>query len=251
MRFGWAKEYADGALGSGTAALFEPGGCGDGEGHQHVRREGGEPEDVDGDLTAEERVRRGEGGQLLDRLGQIRPAGSRRAIEALDLEHRLKQRRSVGRTKENDLSLEDPSVSKIHAALILNSENQLMVADTGSTNGTHVNGQLATWEVASQAKAAGVRFLRGTTAQGVGVSGRVSDSGDGTLDLDGPDPLRLEAEGEQAEGKLHGGLLGSGDGHGAAVSSFHARWPASPTHQKRAPARAASNRLRRTRRRLP
>ena len=30
MRFGWAKEYADGALGSGTAALFEPRTCGDG-----------------------------------------------------------------------------------------------------------------------------------------------------------------------------------------------------------------------------
>ena len=29
MRFGWAKEYADGALGSGTAALFEPRSCGD------------------------------------------------------------------------------------------------------------------------------------------------------------------------------------------------------------------------------
>ena len=29
MRFGWAKEYADGALGSGTAALFEPRTCGD------------------------------------------------------------------------------------------------------------------------------------------------------------------------------------------------------------------------------
>ncbi len=28
MRFGWAKEYADGALGSGTAALFEPRTCG-------------------------------------------------------------------------------------------------------------------------------------------------------------------------------------------------------------------------------
>ena len=28
MRFGWAKEYADGALGSGTAALFEPATCG-------------------------------------------------------------------------------------------------------------------------------------------------------------------------------------------------------------------------------
>ena len=29
MRFGWAKEYADGALGSGTAALFQPRTCGD------------------------------------------------------------------------------------------------------------------------------------------------------------------------------------------------------------------------------
>jgi hypothetical protein len=31
LRFGWAKEYADGALGSGTAALFEPSTCGTGE----------------------------------------------------------------------------------------------------------------------------------------------------------------------------------------------------------------------------
>ena len=30
LRFGWAKEYADGALGSGTAALFVPRTCGDG-----------------------------------------------------------------------------------------------------------------------------------------------------------------------------------------------------------------------------
>ena len=29
MRFGWAKEYADGALGSGTAALLEPRTCGE------------------------------------------------------------------------------------------------------------------------------------------------------------------------------------------------------------------------------
>jgi hypothetical protein len=52
-----------------------------------------------------------------------------------------KQRRSVGRTKENDLSIDDPSVSKIHAALVLNSDRQLMVADTGSTNGTYINSQ--------------------------------------------------------------------------------------------------------------
>ena len=50
------------------------------------------------------------------------------------------ERKSVGRTKENDLWLDDASVSKLHAALVLDAENQLMVADTGSTNGTFVNG---------------------------------------------------------------------------------------------------------------
>lgn len=50
-----------------------------------------------------------------------------------------RQRLSVGRTKENDLWIDDASVSKIHAALVLNSDRQLMVADTGSTNGTFIN----------------------------------------------------------------------------------------------------------------
>ncbi|HVE55621.1 MAG TPA: FHA domain-containing protein [Pyrinomonadaceae bacterium] len=57
----------------------------------------------------------------------------------IELTFKEKERRSVGRTKENDLSIEDSSVSKIHAALVLNSEKQLMVADTGSTNGTFIN----------------------------------------------------------------------------------------------------------------
>jgi hypothetical protein len=57
----------------------------------------------------------------------------------VELTFKEKARRSVGRTKENDLSLEDSSVSKIHAALVLNAEKQLMVADTGSTNGTFIN----------------------------------------------------------------------------------------------------------------
>jgi pSer/pThr/pTyr-binding forkhead associated (FHA) protein len=51
-----------------------------------------------------------------------------------------KERKSVGRTKENDLRIDDASVSKLHAALVLNNDNQLMVADTGSTNGTFVSG---------------------------------------------------------------------------------------------------------------
>jgi pSer/pThr/pTyr-binding forkhead associated (FHA) protein len=52
-----------------------------------------------------------------------------------------KERLSIGRTKENDLVINDPSISKIHAALVLNLDRQLMVADTGSTNGTFINNQ--------------------------------------------------------------------------------------------------------------
>jgi pSer/pThr/pTyr-binding forkhead associated (FHA) protein len=57
----------------------------------------------------------------------------------VNLTFKSKQRRSVGRSKENDLSIEDASVSKIHAALVTNTDKQLMVADTGSTNGTFIN----------------------------------------------------------------------------------------------------------------
>jgi pSer/pThr/pTyr-binding forkhead associated (FHA) protein len=51
------------------------------------------------------------------------------------------ERKSVGRTKNSDLWIDDPSVSKIHAAFVLNQKKRLMVADTGSTNGTFVSGQ--------------------------------------------------------------------------------------------------------------
>jgi hypothetical protein len=50
-------------------------------------------------------------------------------------------RLSIGRTKENDLSLNDPSISKIHASLAVADNGALLVADTGSTNGTFVDGQ--------------------------------------------------------------------------------------------------------------
>lgn len=49
------------------------------------------------------------------------------------------KRISVGRSKENDIFINDQSVSKIHASIVLNDEKQLMVADTGSTNGTFIN----------------------------------------------------------------------------------------------------------------
>jgi hypothetical protein len=51
------------------------------------------------------------------------------------------RRKSVGRTKENDIFINDPSVSKLHASLALDENGTLLVADTGSTNGTFINGR--------------------------------------------------------------------------------------------------------------
>ena len=51
------------------------------------------------------------------------------------------RRLNVGRATDNDLHLNHASVSKIHASLKMDNLGTLLVADTGSTNGTHINGQ--------------------------------------------------------------------------------------------------------------
>ena len=51
------------------------------------------------------------------------------------------RRLNVGRASDSDLKLDHPSVSKIHAALVMNREGALLVSDTGSTNGTYINGR--------------------------------------------------------------------------------------------------------------
>lgn len=51
------------------------------------------------------------------------------------------RRINVGRGSDNDIYLDDRSVSKIHAALLMNREGTLLVSDTGSTNGTYINGR--------------------------------------------------------------------------------------------------------------
>lgn len=50
------------------------------------------------------------------------------------------RRLNVGRGTDNDLHLNHASVSKVHAALKMDAGQNLYVADTGSTNGTHING---------------------------------------------------------------------------------------------------------------
>jgi pSer/pThr/pTyr-binding forkhead associated (FHA) protein len=60
------------------------------------------------------------------------------------------RRVNVGRVADNDLALNHASVSKIHAALMMNREGTLMVADTGSTNGTYINGRRIAYGEARQ-----------------------------------------------------------------------------------------------------
>ena len=60
------------------------------------------------------------------------------------------KRMSVGRASDNDLALNDSSVSKIHAAITVNQQGTLLVADTGSTNGTFINGRRISYGEARQ-----------------------------------------------------------------------------------------------------
>ena len=55
-----------------------------------------------------------------------------------ELNHSLQKRYSVGRAKDNDITVNDQSVSKVHASLVVKDDGRLLVADTGSTNGTFV-----------------------------------------------------------------------------------------------------------------
>jgi hypothetical protein len=66
------------------------------------------------------------------------------------LEFPAGSRVTVGRTANNDLILDDESVSKIHASLVADANGKLAVADTGSTNGTFINDERIAYGKASQ-----------------------------------------------------------------------------------------------------
>lgn len=59
-------------------------------------------------------------------------------------------RLSIGRAANNELALDDVSVSKIHASLVVDKTGLLSVADTGSTNGTFINGERISYGKAMQ-----------------------------------------------------------------------------------------------------
>lgn len=87
------------------------------------------------DLLAEAAVPAKSSGNL--RLSFV--VGGKPVVRDISMEQG--RRLSVGRTKENDVAIDDQSISKAHASLLLNKEGKLIVADTGSTNGTFVRGE--------------------------------------------------------------------------------------------------------------
>lgn len=68
------------------------------------------------------------------------------------LEFPAGRRVTIGRTANNDLILDDVSVSKIHASLVADTNGMLSVADTGSTNGTFINDERIAYGKAAQLK---------------------------------------------------------------------------------------------------
>src|SRR6266478_3150461 len=91
------------------------------------------------------------------------------------------KRFSIGRTPENDLVIEDTSLSRRHA-LIENFEGRFNLSDCGSSNGTFVNGrpvtaltELSDWDVLTFGGVGDilVRIEPGTHASGVQQAGGV------------------------------------------------------------------------------
>jgi hypothetical protein len=81
----------------------------------------------------------GEPEKLAERIAVMFSSNGKDARREIDFVQGT--RISVGRTKENDIAIDDASVSKIHASLMLNGQGKLVVADTGSTNGTFIKGE--------------------------------------------------------------------------------------------------------------
>ncbi|CAN5251068.1 DUF3662 and FHA domain-containing protein [soil metagenome] len=78
-----------------------------------------------------------ETGKPLILLSCVDPNGKR---EQVYVEVPTDGRVSIGRSSGNHFAIDDSSISKIHASLSISPEGEISVADTGSTNGTFING---------------------------------------------------------------------------------------------------------------
>lgn len=54
---------------------------------------------------------------------------------------------TIGRSSQNDISINDPKVSRFHLQIIQHDDGRYTLSDFGSTNGTYVNGQRVYGEI--------------------------------------------------------------------------------------------------------
>ncbi len=104
------------------------------------------------------------------------------------------RRISIGRTIDNDLVIDDSNVSKIHAALVIDSDCRAAVADTGSSNGTFVNDRRISYGKATKLETGdrvrfGVvevsfEFIKGESSLSSDIPGSET-SDDGQVDIGG------------------------------------------------------------------
>ncbi len=124
---------------------------------------------------------------------------------------------SVGRTSENMLVLDDPSVSKMHASVIVSADG-LAVADTGSTNGTFINderiayGRSVSFGSAGRVKFGDVEVSFEHIPQPLVESAGVIEPVDDTVEIGGFEfksrkPSQADAEAQPARQPSVSGLL--------------------------------------------
>jgi hypothetical protein len=113
---------------------------------------------------------------------------------------------SIGRDADNDISLDDDQVSRYHARLLLQ-EDQIILEDLGSTNGTRVNGKPVTGQHVLQpadiiSVGSSVFGVKGFSApHTIGMTQLSSDPPPFPAPMAAPAPVRPAATGSQISTK--------------------------------------------------
>src|SRR5688572_19891449 len=70
---------------------------------------------------------------------RLTPTAPAPNIPIIDLESG--QTKTIGRGRQADVPVDDPSLSRLHARIAVDQDGQLSVDDLGSTNGIFINGE--------------------------------------------------------------------------------------------------------------
>lgn len=124
-------------------------------------------------------------------------------------------RLTVGRSAGNDLPLDDISVSKMHASISVGDDGTLAVADTGSTNGTFIDGERIAYGKAVSFNTANtvrfgtveVRFQTERIERPIQLTESIPAATSNTVEIDGFEFSSRRTESPEAETDIPGGAV--------------------------------------------